>query len=308
MTAALVRHNGQLVPMPTPANSLTESQVDLVKRTICKGATDEELQLFVTVCNKTGLDPFSRQIYAVKRWDGKLGREVMQIQIGIDGYRLNSARTKQYEGVTEPLWCGSDGQWTDIWLSNEPPVAAKVGVYRKGFREAVYGIAKYSEFVQTDNKGNVVAMWRKMPSNQLAIAAERQAHRKAFPNETAAMEVNAVEAGAVVEGIEAEIEATYTEVPALPVQPSNSDRINKLFRDMGITDKNRKKEIGSKVLMGRKANDLTQEELIEALAEIQAAIMEGHDFEQEQDEYREWHGGDVVPREQAATFRGVSIE
>lgn len=137
-------------------------------------ASPGDLAVFLHVAQRTGLDPFAKQLYMIQR-AGK-----WTIQTGIDGFRVIAARHPEYAGQIGPQWCGKDGVWRDFWIDGKP-VAARVGVVRRDWTEPVWGVALFSEF----NAGN--QMWRDKPAHMLAKVSEALALRKAFPHDLSAL-------------------------------------------------------------------------------------------------------------------------
>ena len=143
--------------------------IALLRRTLTQHFSEDDHLLFVAACERSGLDPFARQIYAMHK-EGKL-----VIEATIDGLRLSAERTEKYAGQLGPEWYGPDGVWLDIWTQEEPPTAARVGIKRTDFSDPVWGKALYSEYMQSGR------FWRDMAANELAKCAEALGFRKAFP-------------------------------------------------------------------------------------------------------------------------------
>lgn len=164
----------------TSSITFTQEQVSLIKSQIAPKATDDELRLFLNQCSRTGLDPFSRQIYAIHRKTRDSNGnyvEKMSIQVSIDGFRAIAERSGDYGGQDEPVF--------DVNEKGEL-VSCKVIVYK--FRgatryPAAVGVAFWDEYKQTDFKGNLTSMWAKMPRVMLSKVAESLALRKAYPND-----------------------------------------------------------------------------------------------------------------------------
>ena len=165
--------------------SIAPEQVQLIKATVAKGATNDELKLFLNVCQKTGLDPFTRQIYCIERYSFENGvsKRNMVTQISIDGQRVVAERSGKYQGQLGPFWCGDDGVWQDSWLSDKYPAAAKVGVLKEGFKEPLWAVAHFKEYVCTKKDGNPTKMWEEKSALMIAKVAEALALRKAFPQD-----------------------------------------------------------------------------------------------------------------------------
>lgn len=206
----------------TPAQRAALAQIGLDK------ADDANLSVFLHYCQRTGMDPFTRQIYMIGRWDRHASRLKYTIQMAIDGFRIIAQRSLQYAGQTEPQWCGPDGVWKDVWVDHtRPPVAARIGVLRHGWPQPTYAVAHFAEFAPMRD-GKLEPMWQRMPANQIAKCAEAAALRKAFPNDLSGMYVP--------EELEKDAEFPTMDAPTA-AEPEKIDWDTKLDEARGDYDK-----------------------------------------------------------------------
>lgn len=166
----------------------TERQIAGLRQVGIDQASDGDLLVFFHVCQRTGLDPFARQIHMVSRnakdendrWVKK-----WTIQTGIDGFRLIADRADRRDGTLreyeDTVWFDAEGNHYEVWTKATAPSAAKVTVLRNGKRFPA--TVMYSEYVQTKRNGDPNSMWARMPANQLAKCAEAAALRKAYPQD-----------------------------------------------------------------------------------------------------------------------------
>ena len=144
----------------------------------------EELITLIATVRRRGLDPLLKQVY-YERFGGD--SSAPSLHIGIDGLRTIAVKTGRYVSAGEP-------RFSDVY---------DMRLDERGASKPVPGKCVVTVFASSNNGGRVGAfegvafmdecypgvgargrMWRARPRSMLAIAAERQALRRAFPSET----------------------------------------------------------------------------------------------------------------------------
>src|SRR3990167_5112551 len=153
-----VIENREIAPQDV-FGKLTRNQLELIKRTVARGASDDELRLFVQVCKGANLNPFLRQVHLVPRWDSKLGQEVRAIQVGIDGFRAVAESSGVYAGNDDPIYDGDKTieYSTKVNAKNTliVPEKATVTVYKllDGQRYGFTATARWDEYYPGEKIG-----------------------------------------------------------------------------------------------------------------------------------------------------------
>lgn len=170
----------EIVKTESNAPVFTQEQIELLKNTVAmdQNLTDNEFGLFMTIAKSSGLNPFTGQIYAVKR---KSNEKVhVTYQTSVDGMRSIADRTGIYAGNDDYLFDEGVNEYQMIKTRRQKPITATATVYKAvgGQRCPFSATARWDEYFPGEKQG---FMWRKMPFLMLGKCAEALALRKAFP-------------------------------------------------------------------------------------------------------------------------------
>lgn len=189
--------SGSSLTLHAEQSNFTPEQVTALAHIGVDKASTGDLQVFFHVCQRTGLDPFARQIHMIGRQVSEMGADgqwhkvtKQTIQTGIDGFRLIGRRAADRAhhkvSISAPEWAHNDGTWRPVWSRAWGyPVAARVTIHRDG--EPFTAVAMFDEYKQTKRGGDLTSMWEQRPAGQLAKCAEALGWRMAFPHDLAGM-------------------------------------------------------------------------------------------------------------------------
>jgi phage recombination protein Bet len=179
-TALVSRPSNAALAAPAAAEPAqvvwTEERIRTLKSTLAKDCTPAQFELALSFCQRTGLDPFLKQVRIVVR------QGQMTLQIGIDGHRAIALRSGVYAGEEGPLYCGKDGVYTDTWVGADPPTAAKFTIWRHDYDRPFTAVVLFKEFA---GLGGQSPLWKSAPIHMLGVRASSHAFRKAFQQELA---------------------------------------------------------------------------------------------------------------------------
>lgn len=187
--AALALSDGQV--QWTPAQDAALAQLGIAD------ASDGDKQVFLHVSQRTGLDPFSRQIYMIPRSEKKGNGWVTKwtIQTGIDGWRVIRARAERREGVrgrlSRAVFYDPEGNEYKVWVQPRPPVACEItytAIDAAGNETPYTSVLRYAEYCQVRD-GKPVAQWAMKPAHMLEKCVEADVYRKAFPQDFSGIEL-----------------------------------------------------------------------------------------------------------------------
>lgn len=190
-------------------------------------ATDQEVMMFLKLCQHQKLNPFIKDAYLIKYSDKQPASNVVSKDVAFKRAFANPNYDGMESGVVvlNKETGDLDQRKGTLYIkSREELVGAWATVWRKDIPRPIEVVVNFDEYVQLkDGKPN--SNWSKRPAIMIHKVAESTALRKAFPDTHQGMydesEVNAsveVQNSSVIEGQFVQVKQPMVEVNSTPQQ------------------------------------------------------------------------------------------
>jgi phage recombination protein Bet len=181
----------QLVTYETSSGKV-ELSPQIVKQYLVNGqgnVTDQEVTMFLKLCQYQKLNPFLREAYLIKYGDSNPA----SIVVGKETFTKRAEANELYDGMEAGVVVFdintsevTHRQGTLV-LPGEQLAGGWARVYRKNWAHPVEASVNLSEFIQVKNDGKPNKIWSKMPGTMIRKVAVMQALREAFPQDLGGM-------------------------------------------------------------------------------------------------------------------------
>jgi phage recombination protein Bet len=160
----------------------TTEQIELIKRTVAKEATDDEFEMYLHFCRTSGLDPLKKQAHFQVRIARNGDRNVIMMA-GIDGMRARAERMPDFLGINSGAVYDADEFVVDLGageinhIVSFPRNGTLIGAWARVCRQ---NRTPYVHWLNNaEYRGSLLA--KEMPSLMLEKTAEAQALRHEYP-------------------------------------------------------------------------------------------------------------------------------
>ena len=152
--------------------------VDTIKATVAKGATDEELVMYLSIANQYKLNPFLKEI-----WFTKMGDDIA-IMTSRDGYRKLAMREPNFRKCQSMAVYENDEFEMELVMGEIINLTHKFRQNDRGEIKGAYAVLKttnhdnyvsYVDFKEYDKKNNI---WRKYSSAMIRKVAENDVYKR----------------------------------------------------------------------------------------------------------------------------------
>ena len=209
-----------------------ELNAEMVRKYLVSGGgtiTNQEIMMFLKLCEYQKLNPFLREVYLIK-----YGNHPATMVTGKETFLKRAYRHPKYRGHTTGI--SQDGQ--TAWAE----------VYVEGYSVPIKCEVDYKEYVGRKNDGTVNSMWASKPNTMLKKVALVQALREAFPEMFGGMysqeEINTIDMPLPIEAV-----VTGTQYITTEMQKEINDLIEATKADKAKVLKYLKAESVEKILL-----------------------------------------------------------